>query len=116
MKPIESLVAAGTKVWLDSVDPKFMERDRALGITGATSNPIIVADLMATGLLESETEKAVSGGKADDEIAWELTDILVRRAQKLFLPVWEQTRGNDGYVSFELDPLLEDPEADLPHR
>lgn len=25
----------------------------------------------------------------------------------MFLPVWEATRGNDGYVSFELDPLLE---------
>jgi transaldolase len=26
----------------------------------------------------------------------------------VFLPVWEQSKGNDGYVSFELDPLLED--------
>jgi transaldolase len=26
----------------------------------------------------------------------------------VFRPVWDQTRGNDGYVSFELDPLLED--------
>ncbi len=26
-----------------------------------------------------------------------------------FFPVWESTRGDDGYVSFELDPLLEDP-------
>jgi transaldolase len=32
----------------------------------------------------------------------------------VFLPVWKETRGNDGYVSFELDPLLEDPAAKLP--
>ena len=31
------------------------------------------------------------------------------------LPVWEQTRGNDGYVSFEVDPLLEDV-TNLPPR
>jgi transaldolase len=37
-----------------------------------------------------------------------MTDKLVSDAQQVFLPVWEQTRGNDGYVSFELDPLLED--------
>jgi len=30
------------------------------------------------------------------------------------LPAWEQTKGNDGYVSFELDPLLEDPQANIP--
>ena len=29
--------------------------------------------------------------------------------------MWEQTHGNDGYVSFELDPLLEDVTAPLPH-
>src|SRR5207248_2526756 len=35
-------------------------------------------------------------------------------AQQVFLPTWEQTRGDDGYVSFELDSLLEDPDANLP--
>ena len=41
--------------------------------------------------------------------AWRLTDRVVRDAQDVFLPVWESTKGDDGYVSFELDPLLEDP-------
>jgi transaldolase len=31
------------------------------------------------------------------------------------MPVWSETGGNDGYVSFEVDPLLEDPELGLPH-
>ena len=35
-----------------------------------------------------------------------MTDKLVRDAQQVFLPVWQETHGNDGYVSFELDPLL----------
>src|SRR5205085_7502713 len=48
------------------------------------------------------------------DIAWKLTDQLVRQAQDVFLPVWEATRGDDGYVSFELDPLLEDPQQNLP--
>ena len=34
----------------------------------------------------------------------------------MFLPVWEQTQGNDGYVSFELDPLLEDAPVTMPVR
>ena len=49
----------------------------------------------------------------DDEAAWQLTDHVVRDAQEVFLPVWEATRGDDGYVSFELDPLLEDPDCRL---
>jgi transaldolase len=32
------------------------------------------------------------------------------------LPVWQSTKGDDGYVSFELDPLLEDPELKVPHE
>jgi transaldolase len=38
----------------------------------------------------------------------------VRGAQDVFRPVWESTKGDDGYVSFELDPLLEDPDRKLP--
>jgi transaldolase len=113
MNPIESVIAAGSKVWIDSVDPQLMQRDRSLGISGATSNPIIVAELILAGVLDRELEQSIGGGHSDHDIAWELTDILVRRAQRLFLPVFEQTSGNDGYVSFELDPLLEDPEAHI---
>ena len=54
-------------------------------------------------------------GLDDDGIAWSLNDSLVNAAQEVFLPVWEQTRGNDGYVSFEVDPLLEDV-SNLPPR
>jgi transaldolase len=47
-------------------------------------------------------------------LAWKLTDLLVRRAQEKFLPAWERSKGDTGYVSFELDPLLEDPDRNVP--
>ena len=46
MTPLESLVACGTKLWLDSVDPDEVEKNLGWGATGATSNPIIIADLV----------------------------------------------------------------------
>ena len=49
MTPLESLVASGTKLWLDSVDPAEVDRNLGFGATGATSNPIIIADLIKTG-------------------------------------------------------------------
>ena len=108
MTPIESLVMAGTKVWLDSVDPDEVAKNRAWGITGATSNPIIVADLIQTGRFD-QALRDLLGKHTDEEIAWLLTDSLVSQAQKVFQPVWDDTACNDGWVSFELDPLLEDP-------
>lgn len=107
---LQSLIATGTKLWLDSIDPDLVERNRASGATGATSNPIIIADIMKTGRFDEHMRSLIDEGMDDAAIAWQMTDYLVRRAQEVFLPVWEQTHGNDGYVSFELDPLLEDPD------
>jgi transaldolase len=106
--PLESLVATGTKLWLDSVDPTEVARNRPWGATGATSNPIIVGDIIKTGRFDTDLTQFIRKGLKDDEIAWALTDRLVRQAQEVFLPVWEQTKGDNGFVSFELDPLLED--------
>jgi transaldolase len=115
MTPLQSLVASGTKLWLDSIDPDLVKRDRQEGATGATSNPVIVSDLIRTGRFDADIARLAKEGLTDNDLAWKLTDQLVSQAQQVFLPVWEQTRGNDGYVSFELDPLIEDPTANMPH-
>jgi transaldolase len=106
--PLQSLIASGTKIWLDSVDPDLVRENFEMGATGATSNPIIIGDLIKTGRFDDTLETLISQGKSDEEIAWLTTDKLVSMAQQVFLPIWEKTRGDDGYVSFELDPLLED--------
>ena len=112
---LKSLIATGTKVWLDSIDPELVKKNRAVGATGATSNPIIIGGLITTGRFDNDITTFLSQGKNDDEIAWLVTDKLVKEAQDVFLPVWEETHGNNGYVSFELDPLLEDVAAPTPH-
>ena len=113
--PLESLIQSGTKLWLDSIDPDLVQSNRALGATGATSNPIIVSDLIKTGRFGDLLSDLISRGLDDAAIAWAMCDKLVRDAQEVFLPVWKETGGNDGYVSFELDPLLEDLEQGPPH-
>ena len=111
--PLESLVNTGTKLWLDSVDPELVLENIQLGATGATSNPAIVSDLIKTGRFDEDISKLVADGLDDEAIAWALTDSLVRNAQKEFAEINAQTNGNDGYVSFELDPLLEDADCPL---
>src|SRR5208283_532279 len=112
--PLRSLIESGTKLWLDSIDPELVRRNRAMGASGATSNPIIISDLIKTGRFDQDLLRLMRDGLRDEEVAWQTTDMLVRQAQSVFQPVWESTKGNDGYVSFELDPLLEDPTVNIP--
>jgi transaldolase len=113
---LQSLIATGTKLWLDSIDPPLVEANHRLGATGATSNPIIIRDIIKAGGMDEKVSQLMDRGLDDSGIAWELADQLVREAQKIFMPVWDKTGGDDGYVSFELEPLLEDPGAGLPQE
>src|SRR5271170_1923026 len=113
---IESLIATGTKVWLDSIEPELVRTNRALGASGATSNPIIVAGIIKGGHFDDDIVAMIDKGQDDSAIAWDMTDKLVRQAQDVFFPVWQETKGNNGYVSFELDPLLEDVTNMPPHK
>ncbi|HMB95836.1 MAG TPA: transaldolase family protein [Tepidisphaeraceae bacterium] len=112
---LKSLIATGTKLWLDSIDPDEVQKNYALGASGATSNPIIISDLIKTGRFDDELSEMLDEGSDDETVAWEITDHLVHDAQEVFWPVWEKTKGNNGYVSFELDPLLEDIKNPIPH-
>jgi transaldolase len=112
---LKSLIATGTKLWLDSIDPDLVKKNRALGATGATSNPIIITDLLKTGRFDDPMAGLFDKGLDDEGVAWAMTDTLVKGAQQVFLPVWEEFKGDNGYVSFELDPLLEDLKLAPPH-
>ena len=111
---IQSLILAGTKLYLDSIDPILVEKNKALGATGATSNPIIVADLIQTGRFDNIITELIGQDRSDEEIAWELADRLVADAEQVFQEIFGATQGNEGYVSFELDPLIEDLEMNMP--
>lgn len=114
MTPLESLVACGTKLWLDSVDPAEVDRNLGFGATGATSNPIIISKLIDTGRFDDTMTRFMKETEANDAVAWKMTDLLVREAQAKFLPAWQKSKGNTGWVSFELDPLLEDLSNTMP--
>ncbi len=106
--PLQSLVSTGTRLWLDSVDDDFVQQSRRYGATGATSNPIIIADLVNSGRFDNDLIELMDQGLSNEDVAWQMTNRLVQQAQDAFADVHEKTNGDDGYVSFELDPLLDD--------
>ena len=113
---IKSLIATGTKLYLDSVDPKLVEQNIEWGAVGATSNPIIISELIKKGAYDSTIADLIGQGKSDYDICWQVNNEIVQAAQDAFLPIWEKTKGNAGWVSFEIDPLLEDTAKPLPHK
>ena len=109
------MLLAERTLYLDSIDPDLVKLNLDWGAVGATSNPIIIAGLIESGRFDEALTKLMSSGDYDSEIAWKLTDQLVSDAQEAFLPTWRRTNGNAGWVSFELDPLIEDLDLNLPH-
>lgn len=110
---IRSLIETGTKLYLDSVEPSEVDRNIAWGAVGATSNPAIISGIVKAGGLDRSIESLLAAGHDDESIAWALTDQLVIDAQQKFDAIHRQSSGNAGWVSFELDPILEDPSLGL---
>ncbi len=112
-KSLQSLIDTGTKLYLDSVEPSLVDQNLEWGAVGATSNPAIISSIVKAGGLDSQIESLLSQGHDDEAVAWALTDALVTDAERKFLAIHEKSNGNAGWVSFELDPLLEDPTLGL---
>ena len=113
--PLQSLIESGTKLWLDSVDPELVMEYRSLGATGATSNPAIISGLLTSGRFDEEFKTLLETEPVDELVAWTMTDRLVVSAQQRFLDVWQSSEGDDGYVSFEVDPLIDGHDSPLSH-
>ena len=65
---ISSLVQTGTKLYLDSIDPDLVKQNLAWGAVGATSNPIIISNLIRTGRFDSMIGELVAQGLDDDTL------------------------------------------------
>ncbi len=109
---IKELHDVGQSLWLDNIRRQLISsgelaRLRDEGLTGVTSNPTIF-------------EKAVSGSTDYDEamvqlvrekkkpadMLWELMVEDVQAAADVFRPVYDRTKGKDGFVSIEVGPAI----------
>src|SRR5207247_264124 len=109
---VRDLPESGKPRWLDNIRRQLipsgeLARLRDEGLTGVTSNPTIF-------------EKAVSGSTDYDEamvqlvrekkkpadMLWELMVEDVQAAADVFRPVYDRTKGKDGFVSIEVGPAI----------
>ncbi|HXT14043.1 MAG TPA: transaldolase [Gemmatimonadaceae bacterium] len=101
---------AGQSIWLDFIDRKMLKngdlerRIRDDSLTGMTSNPTIFEKALAEGDVYDEQIGSAEGKHTALELFELIATTDVRNACDIFRPVYDQTNGDDGYVSIEVSP------------
>jgi transaldolase len=110
---LHELSAHGVSVWVDSLSREMLETGQIArlmeddAVVGITSNPTIFEKALSTGDWYDDQLREVLEEEDDTkEIFLKLAVEDVQRACDLLRPVWERTKGIDGYVSIEVDPEL----------
>ena len=111
---LHKLAALGQSVWLDYLSREILQtgklermmRDDA--VVGVTSNPTIFQKALAEGDRYDELlREVVNSGETDPkEVFLQLSSHDINDACDLLRKVWDEGRGLDGYVSWEVDPTL----------
>lgn len=118
MKPTRLLHELGQSLWLDNItrdmldDGSLSRRIDELSVTGLTSNPTIFDEAIGkTAAYDAVIAEKARTGLAGEALFTELALEDLRRAADLFRPIHEASRGEDGWVSMEVSPLLADDAA-----
>src|SRR5512138_3200076 len=113
MNNIEKLKQLGQSLWMDNIQRKALESGETQrliergDIRGMTSNPTIFDKAIEkTHDYDEALIPLAWSGWDKEKIFWELIVEDIRTACDLFLPVYEESNGGDGYVSIEVSPLL----------
>jgi transaldolase len=119
MNRLHQLSTLGQSVWIDFLSRDLIESgalERAIAddaVVGVTSNPTIFEKALAHGDAY-DAQLATQGGGNIKRVFHALAMRDVATACDVLRPVWERTRGGDGYVSIEVDPdLAHDTQATI---
>jgi len=112
---IAAVAQLGQQIWLDTLSRQLIESGTLArwidddAVAGLTSNPAIFHQALSKDAAYQPAIAAARSTESDPESRFEhvvLPDI--QAACDLFLPLWTQTGGEQGYVSFEVSPRLAD--------
>ena len=113
MKATAKLHEVGQSIWLDNITRDLLESGTLaryiaeLSVTGLTSNPTIFDHaIKGSSDYDAAIRSKLKTGKSGEALFFELALSDIARAADLFRPVFDRTRGVDGWVSLEVSPLL----------
>jgi transaldolase/glucose-6-phosphate isomerase len=110
---LQALSDCGQSVWLDFISRELIASGELkrlvtqVGVRGVTSNPDIFQKAIAgSSLYDKAIERLARTGHSTLEIYETLAVEDIRKAADILRPVWQKTRGGDGYISLEVSPHL----------
>lgn len=94
-----------TEVWNDSCSCKELSYAIENGASGATTNPVIVGNVLKKELKDWEPtiEKIIADNPSynEDQVSWEVIKALGSKAAGLLYPQYEESHGQKGRISFQ---------------
>jgi transaldolase len=103
----------GQSIWMDNLSRNLLESGELTqlittrGVLGITSNPAIFEKaIVGNAIYDTEIIAGIKAGKSLNDIYESLIFTDIRHACDVLLPVYEQTKGIDGYVSIEVPPTI----------
>jgi len=113
MLPIQKLHSLKQSLWYDNIQRKLLENGELKAmiergdIRGVTSNPTIFQNAIAkTNDYDAALIPLAWSGWDAEKIFWQLAIEDIQEACDLFRPLYDETKGGDGYVSLEVSPYL----------
>lgn len=113
MNPIVKLTSLGQSLWYDNIQRKLLENGELKAmiergdIRGVTSNPTIFHNAIAkSNDYDSALIPLAWAGWDAGKIFWQLAVEDIREACDLFMPLYKETDGGDGFVSLEVSPYF----------
>lgn len=113
MNSIQKLHSLGQSIWYDNIERRLLKSGELAAmiergdIRGVTSNPSIFNNAIANS---SDYDEALvplaKKGLSKGEIYENLAVADIQAACDLFMPLYNETNGGDGYVSLEVSPYL----------
>ena len=111
--PLVTLQQLGQSPWHDNIrrdlitSGKLAKMIQDGDITGLTSNPTIFEQAIANSdAYDDDLRISAAEGKSAAASFDALAIADIKSAARLFMSVFERTKGNDGYVSIEVSPTL----------
>jgi transaldolase len=110
---LQELSDHGQSVWLDYLSRDILESGKLAemmdrdAVVGVTSNPTIFQKALASGDAYDDQLKGLLGHEEDlKEIFLALSADDVKGGLELLRPIYDASGGEDGYVSWEVDPEI----------
>lgn len=109
---IHELCDFGQSVWMDNINRRMIESGElnemiGKGLRGMTSNPTIFDKAISSSTdYDEKIKELCKEGKSTFDIYDSLTIRDIQDAADMFMHVYKETQGLDGYVSLEINPKL----------